>query len=158
MYGQIKYAYLWSEFWVQDFIPSTSALLSLVLCVFVLLTMNLSGCLFVSPHTGDMPNFSEAQNLQNMLKQCHIFFYKFLRQEIDKNLLFKDISWNQKIEKNIFLPNELLSQEIGTNHTIVLPSYIWIKYSIWDDFLIKETSKSRNMDIFLDVTNVLKKN
>ena len=31
-----------------------------------------------------------------------IFYHKFLRQEIDKNLPFKDISWNQKFEKIFF--------------------------------------------------------
>ena len=72
------------------------------------------------------------------------FVIIFWNKKLTKFSLFKDISWNQKLEKMIFLPNGFLSQEIGRNHTIVLPllsSYIWRKYSIWDDFLIQENSK-----------------
>jgi len=58
---------------------------------------------------------------------------------------FKDISQNQKKigRKNIF-PNGFLSQEIGRNHTIVLPSlwsYLQRNYNFWDDFWICETFK-----------------
>ena len=77
---------------------------------------------------------------QNMAVVSTYFVMNFWGKKLTKISLFKDISWNKNIEKIFFLLSGFLNQEIGRNHTIVLPllsSYIWRKYSFWDDFLIQ---------------------
>jgi len=64
-------------------------------------------------------------------------------KKLRKISLFKDIFWNEKFKKKK-LPNVFLSQKISRNHTIVLKlflSYIWRKYSFWDDFMIQGNLK-----------------
>ena len=42
-----------------------------------------------------------------------IFCHRFLRKEIEKNPPFKEISWNQKIEKIFFFPMVFWARKLG---------------------------------------------